>query len=383
MHDARLDYLPLGAPEVERVWRDLESRAQPSYFLRWGWIEHWLSCLPARHAPRLAVLSERQRPVAAFFVGKARLLRHGLIPSRSLFLNATGVPRWDDVTAEHNAVLAAPGLACSLADWVDLLPADWDELHLPALARNRYPGSCLHQPLKHHRVRIDRELPSPFVDLDQARSQPGGYLALLGANVRAQIRRARRGFGPLTTEVADSERHALDVLDELIRLHRLRWQRAGSPGAFNDPWFERFHRTLIEKRFRSGEIQLLRVRAGDRTVGCLYNFVSDNEVSFYQCGLAHFDDPRLKAGYACHVEAIEHNIACGHSTYDFLAGEGRYKRSLATHEAQLVWARIQRPLARFELEDRLQQLARATRSLADTRLGRIAKRETAAAAHVT
>src|SRR5262249_55298343 len=65
------------APRVADVWRTLEEHARPSYFLTWGWIENWLSCLPTDNLPRLAVVSGASGPFAAFFVGRRRLVRHG------------------------------------------------------------------------------------------------------------------------------------------------------------------------------------------------------------------------------------------------------------------------------------------------------------------
>jgi CelD/BcsL family acetyltransferase involved in cellulose biosynthesis len=185
--------------------------------------------------------------------------------------------------------------------------------------------------------------------------------------VRAQLRRAQRGFGELSLDVAADEREAADIYGELVRLHGLRWRARGQPGAFADPWFDRFHRRLIAERFRHGEIQLLRLRAGATTLGCLYNLVAGGRVLFYQSGLESFADPHLKPGYLCHAAAIRHNAAAGHAVYDLLAGASRYKQSLATDEVELVWARIQRPLCRFAIEERVRVWKRAVTGVRQVR----------------
>ena len=146
------------------------------------------------------------------------------------------------------------------------------------------------------------------------------------------------------------------MFDELVALHRQAWRDRGEAGAFL-PFVHDFHRRLIERRFAAGEIQLLRVRAGDTTVGCLYNFVSRGDVSFYQSGLAYETDGKLKPGLVCHALAIDHAARAGHRWYEFLAGQSRYKQSLAPDARALVWARIQKPRLRFALED----LARSVR----------------------
>jgi CelD/BcsL family acetyltransferase involved in cellulose biosynthesis len=349
-----LDLIDPRDPRIERVWHDLEARAQAPYFLSWGWVENWLAALPVDDTPALAVLHEAGQPAAAFFLGSRRVRRHLVMPSNALFFNATGVPRHDELCIEHNGLLAGPGARRSLAAILDLLPGEWDELFLPAIDRYAFDDLGAGS-LGAYRVRIDREASAPFVDLEAVRSVEGGYISLLGASTRTQLRRTRRIVGSIDVEVAQDVRHALDIWGELLRLHACRRAGRGERGAFADPWFERFHRRLILSRLASGEIQLLRVRAGSETIGCLYNFVYRGRVLFYQSGLAAFDDPHIKPGYLCHAAAVEYNALAGHQIYDLLGGRSRYKQSLATGATRLVWLRVQRPRVRFALEDSLRR----------------------------
>lgn len=329
---------------VERaapIWRALEPLARPSYFLSWGWISTWLASLPPAHRPELAVIHHGGAPIAAGLLARRRSRRHHLWPVRARFLNVTGDARLDELTLEHNGLLCAgpPPLGALIGD----LPADWDELVLPALDRTALaavpPGV---------EIAIDREVASPYVDLARVRER--GYLALLSGETRAQIRRARRGAGEIRVEIARDLGEAFQIYNELVALHGARWRARGQLGAFADPWCDRFHRRLIATRFAHGEIQLLRVVAGGRTLGCLYNLVAHDQIAFYQSGFAAVDDPRIKPGFLCHAAAIEHTAELGRATYDFLGGDARYKRSLATGATQLVWARLVRPRLRFRVE---------------------------------
>lgn len=366
----RLVFLDAGAPRTAAIWRELEARAAPPYFLTWAWMENWLACLPPAATPRLAVILDGDEgpALAAGFLARRRVRRHHVVASDGWYLNATGDARLDDLCLEHNALLAAPGTRLTLAALLDLLDgagAGWNELHLPAMARDRFPGSALGEPLPRHDVRIDGRAPSPYVDLARVRAGGGdddAYLALLASGTRAQIRRARRGFGPLEVEVAAGEAQALDIYAELVRLHTARWRARGRPGAFADPWHDAFHRRLIRARIGHGEIQLLRVRARGATVGCLYNLVSSGRTLFYQSGLVMPRDPRLKPGLVTHAAAVVVNARAGHAVYDLLGGEARYKHSLATDETQLVWARVQRRLARFAIEETLRSWSRRWRA---------------------
>jgi len=337
---------------AEQIWCALERLARPSYFLTWGWISNWLAMLPDDEAPQLAVIRQAGALAGAFFLGRRRLLRHHLVPSRAAFLNATGDPRYDELCIEHNGIV---GRGCSLATLVETLPGDWDELFLPGVDRAQFPDLAV--PHGYH-ARVEFEIPSPYVDLARVRAA-GDYLRVVSGNTRSQLRRAQRRVGPRTLEVAASLDEATTIYNELVALHTASWHERGEPGAFADPWFDQFHRRLIAERFTHGEIQLVRLRAGAATLGCLYNFVSSGHVAFYQSGLATWEDPVVKPGLLCHAAAIARCAEEGHAVYDLLGGHARYKASLATDETPLAWLRVQRTRLRFSLEDRVRSWKRA------------------------
>ena len=341
---SQVELLAADDPRVEPIWRALEARGARSYFLTWGWIGTWLASLPADVRPVLAVLHGGDGPIAAAFFGRRRITRHHVITSRAWFLQGTGVPRFDELCVEH---VRAVGDGGALGALIARLPPVWDEIVLAGVDRDVLTGLHAH---------VDREIAAPYVELARVRAAP--YASLLGASTRAQLRRAQREAGPLAVEIAADHAHAIDIYDELVRLHAARWRAAGQPGAFADPWFDDFHRRLIADRLASGEIQLLRVRAGELTVGCLYNFVHRGRVAFYQSGLAEPRGPHDRPGLVCHAAAIDHAARAGHEVYDFLAGDARYKRNLSTDVVHLVWARVQRPLARFAIENWLQERVR-------------------------
>lgn len=351
---AELDF---GSEDARALWRKLATSA--GYFSSEGFLDAWLDALPIAVRPRLVAIVRQDRPVALFLSGARKVVRHGFLPSRVRYLNTSGDPRYDEITLEHNAVLVEPRTELGLGDLLAAHGDDWDEIELPALDKHRFPGSALTERLASARVQLLREVESPYVDLSRARAAPGGYLGLLSSGTRAQIRRAERGWGDVRLELARETSQALDVLSELVELHQRHWGALGQPGAFADPWFLGFHRALVEQRFSHGEVQLVRVASAKGTIGCLYNFVWQGRVSFYQGGLASSDDPRLKPGYVCHARVVELCAALGCSVYDFMGGGSRYKRSLATDAETLVWARVQRPLLRFDLEQRLRALRTA------------------------
>jgi CelD/BcsL family acetyltransferase involved in cellulose biosynthesis len=181
---------------------------------------------------------------------------------------------------------------------------------------------------------------SYMVDLDQARAAQGGYLSMLSANTRSQIRRsvaAYQALGPLSVTQAGTVDEAKAFLCRLKVLHELTWSGRGVLSGFaNDPTAQRFHDGIVEQGLAAGEVQILRLNAGDTELGYLYNLVHRGRVIFYQSGFNYgLLDKHDRPGVVCHWLAIEHNLGAGHQLYDFAAGDYRYKQSLSTqHEAQ-------------------------------------------------
>lgn len=338
--------------DAARIWASVEA---PSFFTSWGWIENWLACLPADQVPRLAVFRDGDR-VGVGCLGHRQLLRRRVIPTRSLHLNTTGVQRLDDLIIEYNGLA---GSEPSLDAFLAALPEPWDEVVLPGIRESSF-GSGLATLGDRWRVEIERTSPVYHVDLAAVRKD--GYLAQLSSSTRSQVRRAQKAAGAIEVEIARTAAHAIEIYEELCALHIAQWRARGKPGAFADAWLDRFHRRLIATRFDAGEIQLVRVRTGAATLGCLYNFVYRGRVLQYQTGLRGSEEGKDKPGYVCHTAAIEHCAAAGLEVYDFLAGDHRYKKSLSTGNDTLLWCKVQRPRWRFALEDKLLELVRTVRS---------------------
>lgn len=342
-------------------WLDLQSRAAASYFTSWGWIGCWLRHLPASVRPQLLHARLGASTVGLAVIVRRRIWRQKIFPSNALFLNETGDPRFDHLTLEHNGILVdtrvsypvVPGCIRFLLDH----DPHWDELVLnrvsnPGAFRYAIPPSS-HAALLHDAVR-----PCHYVDLTAVK-HGDDYLARLSANTRYQLRRSLRQYerqGDLTVEAARSAEEADAFLGELKSLHQAYWRQKGRGGAFANPFFERFHRSLIADRFACGEIQLLRIRAGTEPIGYLYNLLLDGHVCNYQSGFVYSDKNSVKPGFVSHYLAILHNLRAGARLYDFLASDDRYKRSLGTHSREMVSLCVQRKRVKFRLGRRLRRL---------------------------
>jgi CelD/BcsL family acetyltransferase involved in cellulose biosynthesis len=322
---------------LEPVWRELEGRSDGSFFQSWA----WTGCLAEERFAEPWLLSAKRgdRTVALGLFNRAS--RQPLRLDRPLYLGESGVPAKDSVFIEYNGLLldrdvgggvaeqcwsALAGGALKGARWVlgGVLPAVQS-----ALPANRTVRVRTRRPVSFHELFASAEIP---------------VIERLSANARQQLRRAMRGWekiGPLTLDVARTREESLAFLNGLKTLHQRYWTGRGKPGAFAEPFFERFHRELIGRPGAGQAVDLIRVTAGTHVVGYLYNFVHRGWVAAYQSGFDFSQDAdRLKPGMVCHLLAMEHYRQAGMQAYDFLGGEARYKRTFANAETELLWLEV-------------------------------------------
>jgi CelD/BcsL family acetyltransferase involved in cellulose biosynthesis len=354
-----------------RTWRDLEQRSSHSYFTSWSWIGAWLAHLPPTATPQILTATRAGHLVGLAVLLRRRLRMKRIFVSHGLFLNETGDPYYDQLTIEHNGILAERGLGAAVTrralEYLVTDDREWDEFFLRRLdTLEGFDGV----PRRKARVVEDERWTSYCVDLERLRSQGKDYLSALSANTRQKIRRAIRDYereGPIRIDVARGTDEAMAFLDGLIAYHQPYWIKKGFPGSFANPFFTQFHRDLIHSRLAFGETQLMRVSAGDRPIGYLYNLVKDGQVYNYQSGFYYEQNKNRRPGFLCHYAAVMHNFEQGMNCYDFMAGgDAQYKASLSTHQTEMIWAIVRRTKVKFRIRETLRYLKRklATPSLA-------------------
>jgi CelD/BcsL family acetyltransferase involved in cellulose biosynthesis len=325
------------------VWRALERRADHSFFQSWTWV----GCLAEeRFLDPVLLQAERDGELVGLALFNRRRGR--------LCLAEAGDPELDRPFTEHNGPLATDAEAAAA-----LLNAAWAVAGARRLLLGGVPAGLV-EAAGGAVVRREQRA-APCMDLQALRAAGGDVLAAISANARYQIRRSDRhyaGTGGLELARADTAEQRLAWLGELIDLHQATWRRRGQPGAFATDFLRRFHDSLTERAMARNELDLLRVTGPLGTVGLLYNVHHRRRVYAYQSGLA---DPagsaHAKPGLTCHARAIAHALARDDVTYDFLAGDQRYKRSLANGAVDLVWAELARRHSLPALAARLRRWA--------------------------
>lgn len=343
---------------LARDWQAFTGNLSLSYFQSWGWIETWLIALQA-HGVEIDVarISDAAGLVGIALVGSQTLPRHRILRSRMRLLFATGEPTSDSVAFEYNHVVSSPSCRQQVTQALfEHLQRNrsWHEIQIAAVAETDTDCIVVAARAAGLRPLVRYTKPAFSVDLTALRAANRGPIDSFSSNTRQQVRRAMRGFeanGKLTLSRAKTLADARILMEEMQTVHTGHWRRLGQPGAFGTEFQRLFHARLVEQRFPHGEIDLLKVTAGDRPVGYLYNFVFRDVAANYQTAFAYDEtDSKLKPGMVCHVLAMQDYQARGLGQYDLLMGEQRYKRSLASHEVRLSWLALHRSRVRHFID---------------------------------
>lgn len=319
---------------LEDRWRGLEARANGSFFQGWT----WTGCLAEERFtdPLLVEAREAGRTVALALFNRRRSRLRG----DTLFLGESGARAFDCIYIEHNGVLAEAGreqeLSTACLRAAHCMARGWRRNRLMLSGVDDVTAAvarCVAAVVSAGRTR-----PALFVDLVRLRQERVDYLDRRSANTRQQIRRSDRAYGSLTVRRARNAAEAHAMLDVMVPLHQATWTARGQPGCFAEPFFGRFHHALIDRGMARNEIDMLRVEAGTGVVGILYNFRYRGRSAAYQSGFVYdMANPRMKPGLTCHHQAIRYSLENGIDYYDFLAGDDRYKHSLADQGIRLHW----------------------------------------------
>jgi hypothetical protein len=330
---------PSGFEAVGRKWRLLEERADLSFFQSWTWV----GCQVEARFPHPILLQAGpdEAPMALALLNRVP----SFWPSELLLLGESGDATLDAVFTEYNGPLLAHGKEGILPECLGAL------LGMPMASRRHAWGRRLRLSgvndavLRAARavgvVRALQSRPAPFVNFTTLGADEEAFLATLSANSRYQLRRSIRRYqaiGPLAIRRARSVAEGLEFLASLVLFHQASWRARGRLGAFANPAFLRFHQELLARALPRGEADLLCVTAGQEVLGYLYNFVFRGCASSYQSGFNYTAaGPHQKPGMTSHYMAIAMYRRLGLSSYDFLAGDDRYKLSLSNCSSMLHW----------------------------------------------
>jgi CelD/BcsL family acetyltransferase involved in cellulose biosynthesis len=153
------------------------------------------------------------------------------------------------------------------------------------------------------------------------------------------------------------------MLAELVELHQARWQSVGEPGAFASPAFRAFHLELVQRLVPACRAALVRVRAGQRIIGCTLLYFDQNRALVYQGGWSSTQMRGKSLGLINDFCCLRECLRRGFDAYDFMAGDSTHKRRLTTDQGQLAWATHQKSSWKHQTVERLRSAKRFWMSL--------------------
>jgi CelD/BcsL family acetyltransferase involved in cellulose biosynthesis len=131
-------------------------------------------------------------------------------------------------------------------------------------------------------------------------------------------------MGSLDFEVSSEAEPRL--LDDLIRLHELRWQKQGEPGMIAANQSQFFLRAVTEQFAASGMLRIFTVRWRDAVAAIVLTFLYRGKIFSY---MSAFDPEHeiLGFGRTLLYESFRYCFDQGYTAWNFLRGTESYKSS--------------------------------------------------------
>jgi CelD/BcsL family acetyltransferase involved in cellulose biosynthesis len=327
-------------------WLAMEAVSEHTFFTSWHWISCWLETVEPKALQCEAYAGDELVGLGLFV--EAREMR-GLIPLRRMHLHRTG--RWDE----------------------DRIGIEWNDLLIKSGMEKRVRQAVIRNLVR--RPEVDEVIIGLTGDGHDAEIAEPGVMAAHGWSDLApwvDLKRVAIEGGYDQAIAAKVEVRSAKNLDEALRFfreagpyHIERWKdnKPGRRSGYLNPTFVAFHERLIRTTFGHGCVDLVKITAGNAVIAYMYYFVYRRSVYAYQFAV-NFGiqgnqsqgkmSPGLLANYLCIRKFAEQ----GAERFDFLAGDYRYKRSLATDTVWMRFYRYRRPGPKIALVDGLLRLKR-------------------------
>ena len=332
--DARLDIKIIDKTEefetLRDDWNRLLNRAESAgVFSSWEWQYHWWRHYGKRHALRLLVVSTEAQVIGILplYIQSINFLR--FLPLSILRLVGTG----GDTSPDYLGPLLEPGqereICLALCEFILDKMTAWDVLHFTDMSPGMLPTTLSDACVRGKYAYDDSVISAiPVIRLPPTWEE---YLSKLHRDQRYRVRKLRRKLAEafaVKFHVWDSKERLDEVIDQLIRLHQLRWHNRKQGGSFASPEYIGFHRDAIKSCFNRDWIRLYCLTLNDQIAAIYYCYRFKNEVLYFQSGF----DPAFEdfvPGQVLLGFAVEHAINEGHNLFDLLKGQYRYKTEWA------------------------------------------------------
>lgn len=334
------DAIGLHALRVE--WQQLWERGAENPFLTWDWLQAaWTRVTPQRRPLVLVARTGGGELVGVLPLsierqaGLARVARFlGDLTVGSDYLDALVAPE-----------LAEPVRRALWSETLRLAGDAFDVLELHELLQ----GSDTERLVRDFAATRALELEAlpgyrcPHIAVRQSFAE---YLK--GVSRADNLKRKRKQLEKLpgfAIDVASEPEQVLPALETFFELHRKRWAGDGGSQGITGERVEHFHREVVRRFARKGQVRLYTLRVEGRAIASVYMLGRGSTRYFYQSGY----DPafaKQSPGLVLLARTIEDAFAEGAREYDFLHGSEPYKFEWANGERATLSLRASVPTLR-------------------------------------
>jgi len=318
-----------------------DAAADRSPFLSWEWLAAWWRAFGGRREPWILEARDGAGTLAGLLLLAGGAGPLGLRRWRLLGNGVTGADGLDVLARARDAPAVREALSRALVG----AAREWDVLDLEDLPCGSPTVGMLRRLLGAGgaTAHVERGFVCPGFAL---RGTFEAHLARVprretyGRRVRWLARQP--GF---RIDVATTPAEAPEALEDLLRLHRLRWAAEGGSAGIPPGAVEDFHRDVVPRLAARGWLRLYRLHVGGGAVAAVYGLEVGRRFFYYQSGY----DPAWSArspGLVLVGRTIEDAYQRGLADYDFLRGTEPYKLEWASDRRETCTLRLRAPSLR-------------------------------------
>ena len=290
------------------------------------WLGNWLRI--ALTKPDLFILLENTKPVGFCFFTIKRIKRYG-ISWKAAYLNQSGEPSIDQIWVENNRFF------CPEHYQLEFLRLISDTL-FTHYSVSEMLISLTDQRLTFDSISNNSALYSSDDNLSYVKklndfTSVDDILFTLSKNSRYQLRRSikrlKEHVGEIQLSLPQTRAEQDSFFNQMSSLHIARWGKTNEGSGFNNGKFVSFHKMMLTT---SETAVIVKLHATNVDLGYAYFITQNNTAYFYCSAITH--SPELtpfKVGHILHLYCMQYFASLGYHTYDFLAGDYRYKQSLS------------------------------------------------------
>jgi hypothetical protein len=337
MADYHIVSTPISSVDgLKNKWTRLSDLIKnENVFLDWFWIGNWLRQI--YHLKPILIECVHNEETVGLGVCCEHVKRVSGVTIKQGYLHRCGIEQYDQPWIEFNHFLCATQhqhhCIAAFSNWIRT--QDIDEWRI-ALVDEK---SAWLNGISDNITCESTQVPAYLTSLNGNINSLENYISTLSANSRSTLRRAKKyielTYGDIDYSVIQGQLDESEM-NELMLLHKQRWREGTEKSGFHNPSFIDFHRYLQQNPNHPFHIETLVFKAGQLTLGYLYNLVGNKNIKFYLSAINYSDQHnRFQPGLLMHAMAIVHFASEGYTEYDFMGGDSQYKRSLSNHAYHL------------------------------------------------